>query len=136
MQATKLYYLLGALLIIGMVACNHDTKKQDSTTTPATAPAAATSATYKGLYSFAPGAKTFQNCTKGHELWVADSSAQLELKYSQLVSFEKTGDPVYVEVEAQKIKSGKDGVAAACDSTLVVKKLIKITADIPKGCNL
>ena len=136
MGTTKFHYLLGALLIIGMVACNHDTKQQDTTTKPASTPAATTGVVYKGLYSFAPGSKTFQTCTKGHELWVADSSAQLELKYSQLVSFEKTGDPVYIEVEAQKIKSGKDGAAAACDSTLIVKKLIKITADIPKGCDL
>jgi copper homeostasis protein (lipoprotein) len=87
----------------------------------------------KGIYSCAPGAKTFQACSKQTEFWVADSSAQLELKYSQLVSFEKPGEPVYIEVEGEKIKSATVG-NAAYDSTLVVKKLIKITKDIPADC--
>jgi copper homeostasis protein (lipoprotein) len=126
MRLTKFNYIFGALLIIGMIACKH--KPTENTQ--------ATKIVFKGLYSFAPGTKTFQTCPNGHELWVADSSEQLELKYSQLVGFEKAGEPVYVELEGTKIKSAKDGDAATYDSTLIVKKLIKITTDIPKGCNL
>lgn len=76
----------------------------------------------------------FKECASGQEFWAVDSSAKLELGYSQM-QFEKPYEPVYVEVEGQKIKSGKDGQGAEFDSTLVVKKLIKITRDIPKGCN-
>lgn len=90
---------------------------------------------YKGLYSFGPEEKSFKDCKSGQEYWVADSSAQLELKYSQL-SFEKPYEPVYIEVVGKKIRSVKDGAGAAYDSTLIVKKLIKITKEIPKGnCN-
>jgi copper homeostasis protein (lipoprotein) len=90
---------------------------------------------YKGVYSFGPEEKTFKDCDSGHEFWVTDKSAQLELKYSQL-NFEKPYQPVYVEVEGIKVRSGKDGISSEYDSTLVVKKLIKITKDIPQDmCN-
>jgi hypothetical protein len=43
---------------------------------------------------------------------------------------------VYVEVEGDKIRSDKDGLGSEFDSTLVVKKLIKITKEIPQDmCN-
>jgi hypothetical protein len=90
---------------------------------------------YRGLYSFGPEVKSFKECASGQEYWAADSSAKLELSYSQL-NFEKPYEPVYVEVEGRKVKSGKDGMGTEFDSTLVVTKLIKITKDIPKDmCN-
>ena len=90
---------------------------------------------YKGVYSFGPEQKTFRDCDNGQELWVTDSSKQLELKYSQL-SFEKPYEPVYIEVEGIKMRSGKEGLGAEYDSTLVVQKLIKITKEIPQDkCN-
>jgi len=90
---------------------------------------------YKGVYSFGPEVKSFKDCDNGHEFWVTDSSQQLELKYSQL-KFEKPYEPVYVELDGIKIKSGKDGLGSEYDSTLIVKKLIKITKEIPQDmCN-
>ncbi len=86
---------------------------------------------YKGVYSFGPEVKSFKDCDSGREFWVTDSSAQLELKYSQL-NFEKPYEPVYVEVEGVKIHSDKEGLGSEYDSTLVVKKLIKITKEIPQ----
>jgi hypothetical protein len=90
---------------------------------------------YKGVYSFGPEQKTFRDCDNGQEFWVTDSSKQLELKYSQL-NFEKPYEPVYVEVQGIKIHSDKDGLGSEYDSTLVVKKVIKITREIPQDkCN-
>jgi copper homeostasis protein (lipoprotein) len=90
---------------------------------------------FRGVYSFGPEVKSFKDCDNGQEFWVADSSQQLELKYSQL-KFEKPYEPVYVEVAGVKIHSGKDGLGSEYDSTLVVKKLIKITREIPADmCN-
>ena len=90
---------------------------------------------FKGVYSFGPEVKSFKDCDNGTEFWVTDSSRQLELKYSQL-NFEKPYMPVYVEVEGVKVKSGKDGLGSEYDSTLVVKKLVKITKVIPQDkCN-
>ena len=86
---------------------------------------------YKGVYSFGPEVKSFKDCDNGREFWVTDSSAQLELKYSQL-NFEKPYEPVYVEVEGIKIRSDKEGLGSEYDSTLVVKKLVKITKEIPQ----
>lgn len=86
---------------------------------------------YKGLYSFGPEIKSFTECGRDKEVWVTDSSAQLELQYSQL-NFEKPYEPVYVEVEGVKVPSDKDGLGAEYDSTLVVRKLIKITREIPQ----
>jgi copper homeostasis protein (lipoprotein) len=92
-------------------------------------------AVFKGVYSFGPEVKSFKDCDNGQEFWVTDNSEQLELKYSQL-NFEKPYEPVYVEVEGVKIHSGKDGLGSEYDSTLVVKKLIKITKQIPQDmCN-
>jgi len=86
---------------------------------------------FKGVYSFGPEVKSFKDCDNGREFWVTDSSKQLELKYSQL-NFEKPYEPVYVEVEGIKIHSDKEGLGSEYDSTLVVKKLIKITKEIPQ----
>ena len=86
---------------------------------------------FKGVYSFGPEVKSFKDCDNGREFWVTDSSAQLELKYSQL-NFEKPYEPVYVEVEGMKIRSNKEGLGSEYDSTLVVKKLVKITREIPQ----
>jgi len=89
---------------------------------------------YKGLYSFGPEVRSFKDCDNDTEFWVIDRSAQLELKYSQL-NFEKPYEPVYIEVEGIKSKSGKEGMGSEYDSTLVVKKVIKITKEIPQECN-
>lgn len=112
------------ILVVSLYACNSKSSKNIKAVI-----------TYKGLYSYGPEVKSFKQCSTGHEYWVADSSAQLELQYSQL-NFEKPDEPVYVEVQGNKIKSPKDGLGSDYDSILVVKKLIKITKEIPKGmCN-
>lgn len=91
--------------------------------------------TFKGLYSFGPEVKSFKNCDDTHEYWVTDSSAQLELQYSQM-NFEKPYEPVYIEVQGTKVPSGSEGMGSEYDSTLVVKKVLKITKEIPQDlCN-
>jgi copper homeostasis protein (lipoprotein) len=124
MRLFKAHIFIALLISIGLFGCKSKPGKNDTVN----------ALVIKGIYSCAPGAKTYQACGKEAEFWVADSSAQLELKYSQLVSFEKPGEPVYIEVEGKKIKSATGGNGAAFDSTLVVKKLIKITKDIPADC--
>jgi copper homeostasis protein (lipoprotein) len=120
----KLIYLFIGIAVIGIYACN---SKSAKTAKPIV--------TYKGLYSYGPEVKSFKECANSHEFWVADSSAQLELQYSQL-NFEEPNEPVYIEVQGNKIKSPKDGLGSDYDSILVVKKLLKLTKDIPKtGCN-
>lgn len=116
-----LYVALVFFISIAIFSCSNDKKKQ-----------ANEPVIYKGLYSFGPEVKSFKNCETGQEFWAVDSSAKLELGYSQL-NFEKPYEPVYVEIEGQKIKSGPDGAASEFDSTFVVKKLLKITKDIPAG---
>jgi copper homeostasis protein (lipoprotein) len=120
----QITYLLGLLLIVSLWSCKDKTKKAHEQKLT----------TYKGLYSYGPEVKSFKDCKTGQELWVADSSAQLELKYSQL-GFEKPDEPVYVEVKGNIVKADKDGPESTYGNVLVVKKLIKITKDIPKGCN-
>ena len=119
----KRKYLLPALLVTAIAGCTHPRKKQ--------APVV-----YKGLYSFGPEVKSFKECGTDTEFWATDSSSTLELKYSQL-NFEKPYEPVYVEVEGYKIKATKaDGLDTQYDSILVVKKLNKITKEIPQDmCN-
>jgi copper homeostasis protein (lipoprotein) len=122
MQLRLIKYLI-CIVVIGVCSCNNNSGKNDQFVV------------YKGIYSFGPEVKSFKDCDSGREFWVTDSSKQLELKYSQL-SFEKPYEPVYVEVEGTKIHSGKDGLGAEYDSTLVVKRLIKITKEIPQDmCN-
>ena len=122
MKVVTLRYLI-FILILGIYSCNSNTKKPRH------------NIVYKGVYSFGPEVKSFKDCDSGQEYWVADSSEHLELKYSQL-NFEKPYEPVYVEVEGVKIHSNRDGLGSEYDSTLVVKKLIKITKEIPQDmCN-
>ena len=121
MQLRLIKYLL-LVLVITAYSCNNPEKKIKPVI-------------YKGVYSFGPEIKSFKDCDNDKEFWVIDKSAQLELKYSQL-NFEKPYEPVYVEVEGDKVLSGKDGMGSEYDSTLVVKKLIKITKEIPQDmCN-
>ncbi len=90
---------------------------------------------YKGLYSFGLEVKSFKECSTGREYWVKDSSGKLELEYSNM-NFEKPYEPVYVEVEAIKKRSGQEGIGAEFDSTMVVTKVQKITREIPEDvCN-
>lgn len=90
---------------------------------------------YTGLYSFGPEVKSFKDCDSGHEYWVVDQSNKLELEYSNM-NFEKPYEPVYVEVEGKKVRSGKEGMGSEYDSTLVVTRLVKITKEIPQDkCN-
>ena len=111
------------LLILSTWSCNSGSSKNGKV------------AIYKGVYSFGPEVRSFKDCDNGTEFWVTDSSKQLKLKYSQL-NFEKPYEPVYVEVEGSEIHSGREGLGAEYDSTLVVSKLIKITKEIPQDmCN-
>ncbi|MGZ3758029.1 MAG: hypothetical protein ACXVAY_22820 [Mucilaginibacter sp.] len=116
--------LLLGILIIGLIACKNKP-----------APKTRVVPVYKGLYSYGPEIKSFKECDNGREFWVTDSSAELELKYSQL-NFGKPDEPVYIEVQGRKVKSEKNGLGSDYDSVLIVKKLIKLTKDLPKtGCN-
>ena len=121
MQFKRFTYFLTAL-IFSLYACNGKAGKSEK------------AVMYKGVYRFGPEIKSFQDCDNGKEFWVTDKSGQLELQYTQL-NFEKPYEPVYVEVEGVKIKTGADGKGSAYDSTLVVDKLIKITTEIPQECN-
>ncbi len=114
---------LAGLLIIATSSCHSNVSTANK------------AVVYKGVYSFGPEIKSFKDCDSGQEFWVTDNSEQLELQYAQL-RFEKPNEPVYVEVEGVKIHSGKEGMGSEYDSTLVVKKLIKITKEIPVDmCN-
>jgi hypothetical protein len=116
----------GYLLAIGLlclVSCNENSGKNDG------------SKIYKGVYTFGPEVKSFKDCDSGGEFWVAGNCKPLENKYTQL-NFGKPYGPVYVEVEGIKLRSGKEGLGSEFDSTLVVKKLIKIAKEIPQDmCN-
>lgn len=115
------------LLLMGLISCNnHKNQSQQHT---AAAPVHQ-QVIYRGLYRFGPEVKSFRDCRSGQEYWAADSSAKLELSYSQL-NFEKPYTPVYVEVEGRKVASAHDAASNAFDSTLVVTKVIKITREIP-----
>ncbi len=81
----KQFVFLTAILMTIMYACKNKASKISIGTAPVVI--------YKGLYSFGPDLKSFKECNNGHEFWVADSSAQLELQYSQL-GFEKPDVPV------------------------------------------
>ncbi|QKJ33208.1 hypothetical protein HQ865_19340 [Mucilaginibacter mali] len=115
--------------MIAVFGCNNPQHK------PALTTSTPEPVVYRGLYSFGPEVKSFKDCKTGQEFWAADSSAKLELGYSQM-NFEKPYEPVYVEVEGRKVKSGADGAASEFDSTMVVTKVVKMTRDIPKDmCN-
>lgn len=118
----KFIKYLVCIVIGGLCSCNGNSRKSSHIV-------------YKGVYSFGPEVKSFKDCDNGREFWVTDNSGQLELRYSQL-NFEKPYEPVYIEVDGIKVRSGKDGLGSEYDSTLVVKKLIKITKEIPQDvCN-
>lgn len=91
--------------------------------------------TYKGMYSFGPGDKSFKDCNGTTTYWVVDSSKKLELQYSQLIASEQQDVPVYIEVTGEKVPSVKGDAGVAFDSTLVVYKVIKIAKEIPASCN-
>ena len=123
MRLSQAKYLIVIIAIAACCSCNNGTGNK------------AKPVVYKGVYSFGPEVKSFKDCDSGREFWVTDSSSELELKYSQL-NFEKPYEPVYVEVEGIKVHSDKEGLGMEYDSTLVVKKVIKITIDIPQDlCN-
>lgn len=122
MRLSTIYYYTSTAFLLVMAACscnnNNNGTKEDVQV-------------FRGLYSFGPEVKSFQECGHDVEYWVTDSSAQLELQYSQL-NFEKPYEPVYIEVEGIKKASDKEGLGSEFDSTLVVRKLIKITREIPQ----
>ncbi|WP_457129095.1 hypothetical protein [Mucilaginibacter sp. HD30] len=105
-----------------MASCQHEDKKEVAKKKPVI---------IKGLYSFGPEAALFVDCAKGKEYWTADSSANLELRYSQL-GIGKPYESVYIEVEGEIKPSAKEGPESAYDSTLTVTKVISIKKDIPK----
>ncbi|RYZ97473.1 MAG: hypothetical protein EOP47_21590 [Sphingobacteriaceae bacterium] len=119
MRLTYLYISVFAAGMLAITACSCNNNKQ-----------ADKPVIIKGLYSFGPEVKSIRECGHENEFWVTDSSAQLELQYSQL-NFEKPYEPVYIEVEGIKKPSDKVGLGSDFDTTLVVHKLIKITKEIP-----
>ncbi|EHQ28080.1 hypothetical protein [Mucilaginibacter paludis] len=116
--------LLACVLVLGICGCGDSDKKN--------APAVV----YKGVYSLGPEVKSFKDCETGNEFWVTDNSSTMEKEYAEL-NFQKPYEPVYVEVEGNKIKATKaDALDSQYDSIIVVKKLIKITKVIPQDmCN-
>lgn len=119
----KLNLTLITVFILALCSCGGGDKKNAS-------------AIYKGVYSFGPEEKSFKDCETGSELWVTDNSKELEEQYKKL-NAEKSYEPVYVEIEANKVKATKaDALDPDYDSILVVKRLIKITKVIPQDmCN-
>jgi copper homeostasis protein (lipoprotein) len=116
--------LLAGILALTVCSCsNHDKKN-----VPAVV--------YKGVYSFGPEVKSFKDCETGSEFWVNDASKTLEQKYAEL-NFEKPYEPVYVEVEGNKVKATEaDALDSQYDSIIVVTKVVKITKVIPQDmCN-
>lgn len=137
MRLSKIYSVSLLLAMTALVAaCGH--KAQNGENATQTQPGAQgkpnAPIVFKGIYSYAPGAKLFQFCGQKSQFWAIDSSAQLELNYTHIYNFEQSGLPVYAEVEGYKTKSESNGDAAAYDSTIVVKKVLKLTKDIPAGC--
>lgn len=122
MRLQSIVFLM-AVLAVSLYACKNKPAKKN-----------AEIIVYKGLYSYGPEVKSFQECNTPHEYWVTDKSEKLELQYSQF-NFAKPDVPVYIEAEGEKTLTSKNGMGSGYDSTLVIKKLIKITKDIPKDCN-
>lgn len=119
--------VFGLMLAIGfLAACSNNKNAEHEKGKPIT---------LKGLYSFGPEVKSFTDCDEGREYWVADSAKNLELEYTNL-GFEKPYTPVYIEVEAQLVKSDTSTITGGYDSTMVVTKVLKISKEIPDGpCN-
>lgn len=116
-------FIACTLLALTGVACGGANKKD------------ASALIYKGVYKFGPQERSFNDCETGNEFWAIDK-ADLEEQYGKL-NFEKPYEPVYVEVEGDKIKATKaDALDAQYDSIIVVKKIVKITKVIPQDmCN-
>lgn len=115
----KFKLLSGCLLLALCAGCGNPDKK------------AMPGVVYKGVYKFGPEEKSFSDCETGNEFWAADK-ANLEQEYAKL-NFQKPYEPVYIEVEGDKIKATKaDALAPQYDSIIVVKKLVKITKVIPQ----
>ena len=90
---------------------------------------------YKGVYTGGPMVKSFKDCDSGGEYLATDRSSGLDAQYEKL-NTEKEYSPVYVELEGEKVKSGKEGIGSELDSTIIVKKVLKITREIPQDlCN-
>jgi copper homeostasis protein (lipoprotein) len=128
MRLVKIHSFLLLTLMAGLFACKH---KADKDKTPG-------AVTYKGMFGLGPNFKTFKACGATQQYWVA-TSPDLELKYWEIVPHETPESPVYIEVEGVVAKSsptddGGKGDDRGFDSTLVVKKIIKITKDIPADC--
>ncbi|MCJ8210882.1 hypothetical protein MUY27_14285 [Mucilaginibacter sp. RS28] len=115
-------YIVAIALLLLLASCVNNANKQQE-------------GTFKGLYSYGPDSRSLKDCDNNREYWVKDESGKLELEYSQM-NVEKPYVPVYIEVEGTKVKSGKDGQGSEFDSTIIVKKLIRITREIPQDmCN-
>lgn len=128
MRIVSIYILGGLLIMAGLTACEYEGDKK--------VPEGAI--IYKGMFSLGPNYKTFKACGSTYEYWVA-ASPDLELKYWEIIPHETPESPVYVEVEGVVAKSspGDDGAigdAKGFDSTLVVKKILKIAKNIPADC--
>jgi copper homeostasis protein (lipoprotein) len=115
--------LIATILLALCAGCGNSDKK------------GAANVVYKGVYKSGPQEKLFNDCETGNEFWATDK-AGLEQQYSQL-NFQKPYEPVYIEVEGDKIKATKaDALDAQYDSIIVVKKVLKITKVIPQDmCN-
>lgn len=114
-------YILLAFFGLALLACNTGNNQQ-----------AKKEVLIKGLYTYGPELKSITRCVDGREFWVLDSAENLELQYSQF-DFEKPYEPVYVELEGHLIKSDSVLISADFDSTFVVKKVLKISKEIPDG---
>jgi copper homeostasis protein (lipoprotein) len=116
--------LLTGFIAIAFFGCNNSGKEDVA------------AIAYKGVYSLGPEVKSFKDCETGSEFWVTGNCTPLEQEYNKL-NFEKPYEPVYVEVEANKVKATKaDALDAQYDSILVIKRLVKISKVIPQDmCN-
>jgi copper homeostasis protein (lipoprotein) len=132
MRLKAFTYLAVGLMVLG-VACKNKTKHSGE---GQRTQASSSRAQFKGLYSLGPDIRSFKDCATGREYWVADSTRQLELKYWQLVTAENHDQPVYIEVDGDIKPSNFSDADEAYPNTLIVRKLITITKDIPAGkCN-
>jgi copper homeostasis protein (lipoprotein) len=128
MRLVKIHSFLLLMFLVTVLACKH---KADKEKTPG-------AIIYKGRFSLGPDLRTFKACGATNEYWVA-ANPDLELKYWEMVLHETPESPIYIEVEGVIAKSnpgddGGHGDDKGFDSTLVVKKTIKITKDIPADC--
>jgi copper homeostasis protein (lipoprotein) len=90
-------------------------------------------AQFKGLYMLSPTQRAFKDCATGNAYWVADSTKHLETEYWELASNDERDGPVYIEVDGQIVPSNTEDADEAYTNTLIVRKVILITKDIPAG---